>query len=413
MRRDRHLIGQLQAALSDTRVVYVTGPRQCGKTVFVQQVIEKGFPASYLTLDDLAVLSAAQKDPAGFIAGLERPVVIDEVQRAPELFLPIKYTVDRDPRPGQFLLTGSSHVLSLPKLADSLAGRMEILYLHPFSESEIDGIESIFLDLMFQEGSLQPGVATPKDVVERAMRGGYPEAVERVNTERRDAWFRSYIHAIVERDLRDLAEIERLSEVPQILQVIAAYACGLVNYAQIARDVAMPQTTLKRYISLLESVFLVETLPAYHKSLVSRLIKAPKLYLNDTGLMSYLLGQDNLKQSRYRGALIETFVLQELKKQASFSLRKPEFTHYRTASGLEVDIVLEANNDVVGVEVKASATVGPNDFKGLHHLRNETGSRFRRGVVLYLGEEVVPFDRNLHAVPLSRLWTMQAFKRTA
>ena len=413
MRRNRYLIGQLQDALSDTRVVYVTGPRQCGKSVFVQQAIENGFPASYITLDDLAILSAAQKDPAGFIAGLERPVVIDEVQRVPELFLPIKYTVDRDPRPGQFLLTGSSHVLSLPKLADSLAGRMEILYLRPFSESEIEGAGSIFLDLMFDEGSLQPGAPTHKDVMERALRGGYPEAVERTNPDRRNAWFRSYVHAIVERDLRELADLDRISDVPQLLQVIAAYACGLVNYAQLSRDVAMPQTTLKRYISLLESVFLVEMLPPYAKSRVSRLIKTPKLYLNDSGLMSYLVGQENLQQGRYRGALIELFVLQELKKQASFSRRRPEFMHYRTASNMEVDIVMEENNDVVGIEVKASATVGPNDCKGLLSLRKDTGSNFRRGVILYLGEEVVPFDRNIHAVPLSRLWTMQAHQRHA
>ncbi len=405
MRVGRNLIHQLQAALADTRVVFLNGARQCGKSFFAQQAIEMGYRASYITLDDLATLSAAQRDPAGFIAGLERPVVIDEVQRVPELFLPIKLTVDRDPSPGQFLLTGSAHVMTLPRLADSLAGRMEILRVRPFSQGELEGGHEVFIDNLFAEASIPPGASPCNDVFDRIEKGGYPEAHERSDADRRSAWFRSYINAVTERDIRELANLERLAEVPRILQIFAAYGGGLVNYTQLSRDLGMPATTLKRYLTLLQTIFLLEELPAYAKSRVKRLIKAPKVFLTDSGLLAYLLDPGNLQQGRNRGAAIETFVLQELRKQASYSRTKPDFYHFRTASNIEVDFVLESGADVVGIEVKSSASVGPNDFKGLHELKNEVQSRFRRGVVLYLGEDTVPFARDLHAVPVSKLWT--------
>jgi len=339
------------------------------------------------------------------MAGLQRPVVIDEVQRVPDLLLAIKQTVDRDNTPGQFLLTGSSHVLTLPQLADSLAGRMDILQLRPFSQGELEGRDETFLDDLFHEASFLPGTNSCVDVMDRAQKGGYPEVQDRDDASRRDAWFRAYLHSMTERDIRDLAQVDRLPELPRVLQILGSYAGGLVNFAQLSRDTAIPQTTLKRYIALLEAVFLIEQLPAWAASQVSRLIKAPKLYVTDSGLLTYLLGSGNVEFGRNRGAIYETFVLMELRKLASYSKRKPSFYHYRTASGLEVDFVLESGTDLVGVEAKASATVGPNDFKGLHALRESVGDRFRRGVVLYLGQEVVPFARDLHAVPVSRLWT--------
>jgi hypothetical protein len=400
----------LLAALKDSPVVLLHGARQSGKSTLVRHLAGAGHPSRYLTLDDAVVLAAARQDPAGFLAGIHGPVVIDEVQRAPELFLAIKAEVDRARKPGRFLLTGSANVLLIPRLAESLAGRMEILTLRPFSQGELAGAQEAFIDAVFSK-SLPDLAARPLDWSSLApvlLAGGYPPALERPAIERRHAWFGSYVTTILERDVRDIANIEALRTLPRLLALLAARSASLLNFAELSRAAAIPQTTLTRYFALLETTFLVQLIPAWSTNLGKRLVKAPKAYIPDTGLAAYLLGLDEARlaaEPHLRGSLLETFVAAELAKQASWSRRRPRLYHFRQPTGPKVDLVLEdPSGQLAGIEVKASATVTGQDFKGLRALAAIAGPRFRHGIVLYTGESAVPFGPHLHALPIATLW---------
>jgi uncharacterized protein len=411
--RSRHLTPLLLAALRDTPVVFLQGARQTGKSTLAQSLAELGHEASYLTLDDAGVLAAAEHDPAGFVRELEQPVILDEVQRVPELFLAIKHAIDRRRAPGRFLLTGSADALLLPRLAETLAGRMEILTLWPFSQGEIEGRFEAFVDGIFAASlpKWQPLDAGWRSIIDRIVLGGYPEVIMRRTTQRRRAWFGSYITTILQRDIRDMASIQRLSELPFLLRTLASRCGGLLNFSDLASGLGIPQTTLKRYMALLEATFLVQLVPAWASNLGVRLVKSPKLMLCDTGLLCSVLDLDADRLSRelpLGGRVLENFVAMELRKQSSWSERRPSLYHYRSHSQQEVDLVLEdAAGRAVGIEVKASATVASSDFKGLRHLSTLLGDRFVRGVLLYGGTEIVPFGKHLHAVPLSVLWAGQ------
>ena len=406
----RHATRTFLDGLHDTPVVYLQGARQTGKTTLVRTIAGEQHPARYLTLDAAAVLAAAQDDPEGFIAGLERPVVIDEVQRAPALALAIKLAVDADRRPGQFLLTGSSSVMSLPRFAESLAGRMELHTLWPFSQGELAGVRETFIDRVFDPKLPTPETASDPEaaLVDRICKGGYPEAHARRSAGRRRAWFDSYVDSVLQRDLRDLANIERLSEMPRLLALLATRAGQLVNFSDLARSLAVPQTTLKRYVSLMETTFLVRLLPAWSSNVGKRLTKAPKLLLVDTGLLTHLLDADAGRLRRDRallGHVLENFVAMELIKQLGWSERRCGLFHFRTESGAEVDLVLEDRGGrLVGIEVKSAASLQKRDFRGLQALAEAAGRQFVGGVVLYTGAAVVPFGRDLRALPISRLW---------
>lgn len=402
----RHITPSLLQALSDTPVVFLNGARQTGKSFLARWLAATDHPARYLTLDDVAVLAAAHGDPTSFVAGLDGPVVLDEVQRVPRLFLAIKALVDRGRQPGRFLLTGSADVLLLPELADSLAGRMEILTLHPLSQGEIEGHPEGFIETVFTDKltDLAVGGAPGLTLLDRIQTGGYPEMQTRTSPHRRNAWFSSYISTILSRDVRDLAHIEGLAALPRLLSLLAARAASLLNFAELSRTTGIPQTTLKRYLSLLETTFLVYYLPAWSGNLGKRLVKAPKLMLNDTGLLVHLLGGD-LGPGTQLGPVLENFVVTELRKQSAWSSRRVQFFHFRTQIGREVDLVLEdSSGRVVGIEVKATATLGTEDFKGLRTLADDLGDRFHRGVVLYTGSESIPFGPRLHALPVESLW---------
>ncbi len=401
---------RLLEAIADSPVVLLHGARQTGKSTLVRHITTADHPARYLTLDDAAVLSSAVSDPQGFLAGLDGPVALDEVQRAPELFLAMKADVDRNRRPGRFLLTGSANVLMLPKLSESLAGRMEILPLWPFSQGEIAARRESFVDLLFGEGLGEFRLRSDRkdDIARRIIEGGYPEARNRRSWTRRRAWFNSYVSAILQRDVRDLARIEDLSAMPRLLTLLAGRIGSLLNHAEVSRGLAIPQTTLKRYMALLEMTFLVQLLPAWSGNLGKRLVKSPKLYLNDTGLAAALLGrgdEQSLRDSQLWGPLLENFVVAELRKQITWSKTEPSIFHFRALTGQEVDIVLESPSGVlVGIEVKAGAAVNAGDFRHLRCLAEQTGERFHGGVVLYRGRQTVPFGRNMHAIPLQALW---------
>lgn len=407
----RHILPLLNEALADTPVVLLNGARQTGKSTLTQSLsAESG--RRYLTLDDHVTLAAAKGDPDGFIAGLNGSVTLDEVQRVPELFLAIKASVDRDRSPGRFLLTGSANVLLLPGIADSLAGRMEILSLWPLSNAEIAGAPTVNLVDWLFDGPVNALGISPCDrtqLIEKLLCGGYPEVVSRNSPRRRAAWFNSYLQAIMQRDVRDLANVEQLTEIPNLIKLLSTRSAGLLNFAEISRSSGLPQTTLKRYFSLLETLFLVYRLPAWERNLGKRLVKAPKVFLPDSGMLAHLveLSPERLTvEAGLPGSLVETFVLSELLKHLAFSERQLTLWHYRTQSNIEVDFILENRlGKLTGIEVKASHSVGSKDFNGLRHLKETEPQFFQRGIVLYSGREVVPFAADLFAVPLSMWWT--------
>lgn len=395
-------------ALADSPVVLLHGPRQCGKTTLAKLVgARKGY--AYITFDDDVARGAAESDPAGFVDGLPPRVILDEVQRVPSLFTAIKTAVDRRRDPGRFLLTGSANVLLVPRLADSLAGRMAIQRLHPLSQAELERRRPSFLDTLFSGGfKARRTDRLARELPARVAAGGYPAALVRQEGRRRAAWYRDYLDAIVQRDVRDLARIGALDAVPRLLGAAAGQTARLLNVSELAAPFSVSRPTIKDYMTLLQRVFLVEELPAWHSNRLKRLVKSPKLHLGDTGLACALLGADAAGLDADRpllGQLTETFVFQELRRQASWHKDSLSFFHFRDKDGVEVDMVIERGpRAVAAVEVKASATVRAADFSGMRKLKAAAGRYFAGGVVLYDGEIAASFGDGLYAVPIRSLW---------
>jgi len=393
-------------ALSDTPVVLIVGPRRAGKTTLVRKMGDTG--RTYITLDDQTTLDAAKSDPVGFIRGLDE-TIIDEIQRAPDLLLAIKKTVDEDYRPGRFLLTGSANVLTLPRVADSLAGRMETIQMLPLARAELTGKTPQFLERLF-DGKLQGDQAAivGADLVKLVLVGGFPEAISRESERRRQDWTRSYLTSVLTRDLRDIAEIEKLTDLPKFLRLLAEHAGQLVNYSQFGGSINVSHKTGQRYVALLEQVFLVSTLQPWYTNVLKRIAKTPKLHFLDSGLLAAARGLrfEGARANRAAfGALLESFVFSEvLKLMTGSDLRLTPY-HFRDQQMHEVDIVLERDDGViVGIVVKAAATVKPGDFAGLRTLAEACKDRFAFGVVLYDSADLVSFGDKLAAAPLSSLW---------
>jgi predicted AAA+ superfamily ATPase len=307
------------------------------------------------------------------------------------------------------MLTGSANVLLLPKLADSLAGRMQILRLHPLAQCELARRTPGFLDALFEGGFKTRRVERlASGLAERIVAGGYPAALARPPGRRRTAWYRDYLDALIQRDVRDLARISSLDALPRLLALAAAQTARLLNVTDLAAPFQLSRPTISDYVTLLERIFLLETLPPWHSNRLSRLVKTPKLHLGDSGLACALLGVDAAALAADRpllGQLLETFVFQELRRQASWHEEPLAFFHYRDKDAAEVDIVIERGaRALAGVEIKAAATVTPADFRGLRKLKQAAGKRFASGVVLYDGEVSASFGDHMHAVPLRALW---------
>lgn len=406
--RPRLVEARLDEALDDSPVVLIHGPRQSGKTTLAQRAGERrGY--AYFTFDDDVIRGAAEADPVGFVGDLPARAILDEVQRVPGLFTALKVAVDRDRRPGRFLLSGSANVLLLPKLADSLAGRMEIIRLFPFAQCEVEEKPAAFLDALFAGGfKLRSRERLGPQLVERIVAGGYPAALARKTAHRRTAWYRDYVETIVQRDVRGLARIASLDMLPRLLALAAGQTARLLNVSDLAAPFQVSRPTIRDYVTLLERVFLIEMLPPWHDNRLSRLIKTPKLHLGDTGIAATLLGLDAAALREDRGALgqlLETFVYQELRRQAGAQVDEIRFHHYREKDDYEVDLVLErAGRQLAGVEVKAAATVTAADFRGLRKFAASVGRRFAAGIVLYDGETHASFGDKLYAVPISALW---------
>jgi predicted AAA+ superfamily ATPase len=395
-------------ALADTRVVAINGARQVGKSTLAR-VASAGAPGRAMRLlDDAATLRAALDDPAGFVQH-DSLMVIDEIQLAPDLFRAIKVAVDTDPRPGQFLLTGSAQILALRDLPDALPGRMEVIELWPFSQGELGGGADRFVDAVFTHGPAvrRTSALRKRDYLELAVRGGYPEAVRR-SPRRRAAFFDSYLATMIERDVRQLSVIERRGELRRLLTLLAGRSGGLLVPAALATQAGLPAATLRRYLDLLAAVFLIKEIPAWSGGPTQRAIGTPKLSYVDTGIAAHLLGQDAARLNEpggAAGAVLETFVLTELARQLTWNDQRARLYHYRTKDKVEVDAVLEAaDGRVVAVEVKAGATVHSQDLAGLRHLESRLGDRFIAGFILYTGQQTLPFGDRLRAMPLDALW---------
>lgn len=405
----RRVEAEIEASLADTRVVLVTGPRQAGKSTLVRRFVTAQRPA--ITLDDIATLKLARTDPAGFIRGLDQ-AVIDEIQRAPELMLAIKESVDRDGRPGRFLLTGSANVLALPTLGDSLAGRMAVINLLPFAQAELHGAPGNFVDRLFAGErpivSSEPVIGP--QLLQAVMTGGYPEAIRRPDPSRRKRWLTDYLRLVLDRDARDISNIEQIDQLPALMAMLGEQAGQLTNASALGAGLNLSALTVRRYIGVLERLYLARITQPWHNNRFSRLTKTPKVHFLDTGLLAALRNEtpQSFDTDRARlGAIMECFAVSEVLKQLTWCQTPATLSHLRTKDGDEVDIVLEdSRGRIVAIEVKATATLRPRDFVAMKKLQQAVGDRFVRGVILHDHDRVTPIDEKIQAAPLSLLWQM-------
>lgn len=396
-------------ALGYSRVVLVLGARQVGKSTLTRQIATSDHPATIVTLDDQATREAARSDPHGFIAGLRGPVLIDEVQRAPDLLYAIKEAVDEDPSPGRFLLTGSANILTAPKISESLAGRVRRIGLWPLAQSEIHDGTCNFVDRVLAGDPPQVSDAPVgrDSFAELIARGGYP-AVRMLGERQRRYWYRDYVQGIVERDLRDIASAQKLSEMFRLIRLLAASSGRLLDYRKLARDLQISDKTVSAYIELLRTIFLVHVVPAWRPGLRSRELHTPKLYLTDTGLLAQQLGANQQRiaeDDQITGYALETFCGMEIVKHQSWAQEDSTLRHYRVQDD-EIDIVIEAQSgDLAAIEVKARASIRESDWRVLKKLRDNRPSRFKAGILLYTGGQTIPLGERIWAVPISGLWS--------
>jgi hypothetical protein len=410
----RNLESVVRAALRRSPVVLLNGARQVGKSTLARALVDDGTVDRYLTLDDFASRDAATGDPAGFVSASGGSTVIDEVQLVPALFRALKAAVDRNRRPGRFLLTGSADLSVLPGAADALVGRMEVLTLWPLTQGERLGVREGFVDTLMEETpAWRSDDAFDRSALASAIcLGGFPEPLSRQPQDRL-AWHQSYVDLVVRRDISERTDITGIAAVPRLLSLLAARTMTLVSLAEVARALEMPATTVRRYVALLEAAMLVRMVPAFAGDIARRVVKSPKVAVIDTGLATALADVDEtrlLSDPVQMGRLAETFVINEIQRQLGWSRTRARLMHARTAAGREIDIVIEgADGRIAGVEVKAGRTVGSGDFAGLRTLRDAVGERFVQGVVLHTGDTAVPFGPDLWAVPMGALWkTCQA-----
>jgi predicted AAA+ superfamily ATPase len=425
---NRFLTNNLLKSLEDTPVLIVVGARQVGKSTLLKNMLsidatvgdrtglsEYG-SVKYITLDDLSTLSAVKTDPDSFLGRYgNATLVIDEAQLSPELLRTIKKFVDSDRRNRKYILSGSADIMALPRMSESLAGRCEIFHMYPLSQTEVLNHKKNFVDLTFNEDFVTTvDQKFPTDtndfswLAQIMYAGGYPEVLGR-KTDRISAWFKSYVTAIIQRDVKAISNISDITALYTLLEMLARRCGNLLNVSDISRLISIKNTTLQRYLTLLERVFIIYINKPWHKSVDARLVKTPKVYMNDSGLLCYLLGVslDDLisKKSDFTGAILENFIFNELQKQISWSDSHPEMYHFRNTNGKEVDFILELRNQKkVSIEVKASSTVTSSDFEGLREFNRITKDDFFRGIILYNGNSTLQFGENLFAVPIMSMF---------
>jgi len=409
---ERHVTTRISAALADTRIVAVIGPRQAGKSTLARSLVGARPDATYVSLDDRRLRLAAEADPHGFVTGWPGLLAIDEVQRAPDLLLALKSAVDLDARPGRFLITGSAQLSASRRVSETLAGRIDRIELWPFSQGELAGRREVFLDHLLDATvpTTLTSSLTKRDYLELATAGGYPEAVARIPS-RRAAWFEAYVDTVVEREAPGVTASPRTGELPRLLRLVAGRQASVLNVADLARDARLPERSVYRYLDVLEAVFLVRRIPAWSPNLAQREIRAPKIVLTDPGLAAALRGMsvDALARPEIAlgadGAVLEGFVHAELIRQREWSGHRPRLLHYRDRALAEIDVVVEApDGRVAAIEVKSGVDVGRRDIRHLAALRDRLGDLFTVGVVLHSGPTTLPLGNRLLALPISALW---------
>lgn len=401
----------IEQALEDTPCVLLTGPRQAGKTTLIENWSK---PVVSVSFDDWSILHQAKNDPEGFVNQLvsrnpERLVVMDEIQHVPELFLPIKRIIDQKRRAGMFLITGSANLLSWSKTPDSLAGRIEYLHLYPLSLLEIKRRNESWIEQLFDENeqnfqiNAQSLRLEQEEIDAFIIKGGFPDAYKRDSSHRRSKWFEAYLKSLLEKDIYDLSGIEQPLLLHNLLRHIA-YRCGsTVNTADLATKLQSTVITIKKYLTLLQMMFLICPLPSWHRNLGKRLVKSSKIYLIDSGMLSHILSTDLLNLNM-RGILFEQLVFNELQKQLSWNTKNLKLYYWRTTDGKEVDFVVEnMRGQIVGIEVKAKTTISPSDWFSLKLLESQIGNDFLKGMVIYNGKNIIPLSQKISAIPLSLL----------
>lgn len=391
-------------------VVLLVGPRQSGKTTMMKQLSSER-DLTYASFDDLNNLIGVQLDPINYLDNLKKPTILDEVQRAPEIFLPIKADVDNHRTAGRYMLTGSANPLMVPRVGDALTGRMAVCHLWPLSQGELLGKKERFLDLLF---SMEPltGIFLPlslEELVRRITLGGYPALHLTADATYRRAWCNDYLLLSLQKDINDLAKIEGFAHLPALLHGLASRVGSTLNIEELARLAKTASTTVRRYLQLLESLFLIYRLPAWSPNRDKRLAKSPKVHFTDTALLLHVLDLDEeqlLANPHILGHLLEDFVVMECVKQATWSTTTPKMFHYRQEKekGTEVDLVMLAKGKVVGIEIKLSATIRPEDVRGLLSLKETAGENFHRGIILYMGDKVIAMGQDITALPITALW---------
>ena len=403
----RNILPRLLTAIKRSPIIFIKGPRQSGKTTLIKQL--QGY--YFVTLDDIRFLQSALDDPMGFIASLPKPVIIDEIQRAPQLFLAIKHDIDLNRIAGRYVLTGSADPLLISKVADSLAGRVEILTLYPFSQGELLGITDSFVDRAWSDASLMQldcQKIDPAKLYESMVIGGYP-SVQNLSEIDREQWFNDYIATILQKDMIDLAVIEHIRDMPKLLSLCAARAGSLVNVSQLSRDAEISVSTLNRYLTMLETLFIVIMQQPWSSNLTKRVMKSPKTYLVDTGLLCWLrmLNAEKMMSSMLheKGHVVENFVVNELMKQITWNSNRIKLYHFRSVGNQEVDIILERiDGKIIGIEIKSNQQVSAKDCKGLQYLQQSVPHLWHRGFVFYTGDVAIPLVDGITALPISALW---------
>ena len=405
----RSLASAVVEAMSDTPVVCLLGPRQCGKSTLASRLDPERL---FVSLDESRYLDTALNDPDGFVRGLPPRVTIDEIQRAPKLLRAIKRSVDTDRESGRFLLTGSANLLLLPDVDESLAGRMEVVRLQPLTESEKARRPGGFLRTLL-EGGFEPRIERAPDdadtppLMSRLLAGGYPEAARRRPARARQ-WHREYLRSLVERDVRDVARVKDADDVARLLTLLAIRTGELQNTSAIANELKITRVTAERYLQVLERLFLIRRIPAWERNRAKRLVKSPKYHVVDSGLAATLseLDENAWRDDRTRaGHLLESFVVQQIVAQGGWTNPDLRFHHYRDKDKVEVDLVIVRGRATWGIEIKAAASVSSRDGRGLRRLADTVGEDFHGGIVLYDGGDILPLgDERLLAVPLAELW---------
>ena len=400
---NRTILNEIKDYLKYFPVLLISGARQVGKSTLALHLDIQ----NYTTLDDINIYEMAKNDPKGFIENLDKPVIIDEAQRLPQLMITIKEFIDKDRINGQFILTGSASLQSFKNISDSLAGRIGIVELYPLSLKEKNNKTDNIIDTF--SGDLDKYILKKYDnktIVQNIIDGGYPEILKIDSLKSKYLWFSSYIRTYIESDAKELANIRNVDKFISMYRLTMLRSGNIFNKNEIQKDAKLDNKTFDSYFNVLEHTYQVQKLKPFFKNELKRLIKSPKIYAMDTGVLSYLLQittQEEYEVSHYKGDILETFVYDELVKAKTYALKNSELYYYRTSDKKEIDFILEFSSKVIAIEVKSSKSVSKSDFKHIYYLADEIPKLFDKGIILYNGEDFLRIDKNMYAIPFGFL----------